>query len=44
MRLIVSPSGPLAYVPFSLLLPGADITCVPSGSTAVQLADQAKLE
>ena len=42
-RLLVSPEGPLSYVPFSALLPGMDIACEPSGTTyGVLLEERSK--
>jgi len=38
---LVSPDGPLAFVPFSLLLGERAVCCVPSGSIAVHLAAEA---
>ncbi len=32
-RVLVSPDGPLAFVPFCLLLPTREIACVPSATT-----------
>jgi len=32
-RVLVSPDGPLAYVPFALLFGDRQVTCVPSGTT-----------
>ena len=32
-RVLVSPTGRLGYLPFTLLWPGRDIACIPSGTT-----------
>ncbi len=41
-RVLVSPDGPLAYVPFALLLPGREPVCVPSGTTWRLLAAEGR--
>jgi CHAT domain-containing protein len=42
-RLLVSPEGPLSYLPFSALVPGMDVVCVPSGTTyGVLLEEKAR--
>jgi tetratricopeptide (TPR) repeat protein len=40
-RLLVSPDGPLAYLPFSLLVEGPEVVHVPSGSAWLLLAPEA---
>jgi CHAT domain-containing protein len=40
-RLLISPQGVLAYVPFALLTPEHEIVCIPSGTTYGALADDA---
>lgn len=42
-RVFVSPSGALAYVPFSLLLPEREIVCIPSG-TAYRILRESQSE
>jgi len=41
-RVVVSPDGTLAFVPFCLLLPGREVVCVPSGTTWRLLAAEGK--
>lgn len=38
-RVLVSPAGELAYVPFATLLPNRDVAFVPSGTTYLTLRD-----
>ena len=39
---LVSPEGPLCYVPFAALLRGTDVAVVPSGTTLVHLLEEAR--
>jgi CHAT domain-containing protein len=39
-RVLVSPFGRLAYVPFALLLPDREVVCVPSGTTYGRLLEE----
>lgn len=42
-RVLVSPEGPLSYVPMAALLPGREVACEPSGTTyGLLLEDRAR--